>query len=133
MIQTKQADFEVVVVDAELQDYAELLPELERRGFLTQSAASARAAVQVATRGAGVLWIVNVRLPDADGFDLFEQIRSRSPQATVFLIGDRYAIEDELRSRKLGAALYACKPPCVAWFLQWRRAAAVRLRNSFST
>ena len=54
--------------------------------------------------------IINVELPDLSGFDLVEMLRPIPKGTAVFLVGDQYALEDELRALRLGVGSYLCKP-----------------------
>ncbi len=129
MIQVKTTEAEIVVVDEHPGDYAELIDQLHDTGFRFRLVATGREALRLLPRNSAALWLVNVQLPDMSGFELFQSLHNRSEKTTVFLIGDRYAIEDELRSRAAGAALYACKPPCAAWLGQWRRGLSGQARG----
>ena len=71
--------------------------------------------------GMCALWLVSVELPDMSGFELCELLCGCRRRVTVYLIGDRYSAEDELRSRTCGFAFYACKPPNTTWLAQWNR------------
>jgi len=54
--------------------------------------------------------LVNVRLSGMSGFDLVEMLRPFPEGLTVGIVGDRYAVEDEVRALGLGVHHYFCKP-----------------------
>ena len=54
--------------------------------------------------------LVNVWLTGMSGFDLVEMLRPFPEGMTVGIVGDRYAVEDEVRALGLGVHHYFCKP-----------------------
>jgi DNA-binding response OmpR family regulator len=56
------------------------------------------------------VWLVNIRLPDGSGCDLAAAIRDRDPRSVVYLVADDYEPGEELEARKVGGAMYVCKP-----------------------
>ncbi len=54
--------------------------------------------------------LVNARLSGMSGFDLVEMLRPFPYGMTVGIVGDRYAVEDEVRALGLGVHHYFCKP-----------------------
>jgi DNA-binding response OmpR family regulator len=54
--------------------------------------------------------LVNARLSGMSGFDLVEMLRPFPEGLTVGIVGDRYAVEDEVRALGLGVHHYFCKP-----------------------
>jgi CheY-like chemotaxis protein len=110
----------VLVVDARPSDYAELAEYARRGGMGLSCLTSGAAALHAAKRMRPNLRIVNVRLPDMTGFDLVEKIGPRLQGADLFLVGDAYREEDELRAISLGATIFLCKPVKTEWLSNWR-------------
>jgi DNA-binding NtrC family response regulator len=54
--------------------------------------------------------LVNARFSDTGGFDLVEMLGPFPEGITVGIVGDRYAVEDEVRALSLGVHHYLCKP-----------------------
>ena len=113
----------IVVVDADLADYTSLLNlqssvETEVSIYLFSSA---RTALRVLPDSIGqripVNWfLINTVLPDMSGFDLLQMLRSRLNRAASVLVGSQYHPEDELTARRVGSAMYVCKPLHPSWF-----------------
>ena len=62
------------------------------------------------------LVVLDVGLPDMDGFELLQRMRARRSQASVLVLTARDAIEDRVRGLDLGADDYMTKPFSVAEF-----------------
>ena len=45
------------------------------------------------------LWVINMRLPDMDGLDLYVMLNDQWPDTPVYLVGDDYRPEDEINVR----------------------------------
>ena len=105
MIPTK-----IVVVDPKQSDYDCLLPVAAAGSCEIRFFATGRTALRQRREMRGDLVIVNVELPDLSGFDLVEMLRPFPKGAAVFLVADRYAVEDEVRALRLGVSSYLCKP-----------------------
>ena len=106
---------DLVVVDANLDDYAPLVSELALDDVRVNLFATGEAALRSRCDGASTLWVVNIRLPDMSGVGFLRLIRKRLRRSSIFLVGDEYSADDELAARKAGATAYVCKPPSVAW------------------
>ncbi|MEO8498788.1 MAG: response regulator, partial [Planctomycetota bacterium] len=74
-----------------------------------------RAALQILAGTAIHAWIINVRLPDMSGFELYDILHPRHTAARFVLVGDQYHSDDERRARACGVAAYVCKPPQRWW------------------
>jgi DNA-binding response OmpR family regulator len=66
------------------------------------------------------VWLVNTWLPDMDGFDLLEMLRSLQSEFRIAMIDEHYAEERERRAIKLGAIQYVCKPVQLKWIWVWQ-------------
>lgn len=100
----------IFVVDPKQFDYDCLLRWAAVEGHEVRFFATARAALRQRHEMRGVLMIINVELPDRSGFDLVEMLKPSLKGTTVLLVGDRYAVQDELRAHRLGVSSYLCKP-----------------------
>ena len=120
MIQLARPAADVMVVDPRPHDYAVLL-EGAGVGLQFQFGGNGEQALRLRPNTANALWLVNTVLPDISGFELYQLLAQRDYDPTVYLIGDRFRPEDELRARTLGAALYASKPARLDWLTEWRQ------------
>ncbi|HUF06021.1 MAG TPA: response regulator transcription factor [Candidatus Binatia bacterium] len=99
----------VLVIDDEpgIVDFVEL--GLRGEGYRVVSAATAAAGLDALRRDSPDAVILDVGLPDADGFELIESIRAESDVPIVMLTA-RGEVEDRVRGLNLGADDYVAKP-----------------------
>jgi two-component system, OmpR family, response regulator len=100
----------ILVVDDEANIAELVATALRYEGFDVRTAsdgARARAAVRDL---APDLVVLDVMLPDADGFDLQARIRADGHQVPVLFLTARDAVEDRIRGLTLGADDYMTKP-----------------------
>jgi FixJ family two-component response regulator len=100
----------ILVVDPEQSDYDCLLPLAVADGCEIRFFATGGAMLRRKREMRDGLVIVNVELPDFSGFDLVEMLQPFPQGTAVFLVADRYAVEDEVRALRLGVSSYLCKP-----------------------
>ena len=99
----------IVVADTQPHDYCDLAGLASIHGWHVHLLTNAAAALRLARSTHAHLWIVNVRLPDMSGFDLFEMLRDQLATVCVFIVADQYDAEHERRACRCGAALFLCK------------------------
>jgi len=99
----------VLVVDDEpgIVDFVEV--GLRREGYDVVAAASAEAGLRQLRAAKPDVLILDVGLPDADGFDLLAEIRAESDVPVVILTA-RGEVDDRVRGLELGADDYVAKP-----------------------
>jgi len=99
----------VVIVDDEpgIVDFVSM--GLAQEGIVVVAATSAVAGLRAVRAERPDLVIVDVGLPDGDGFDLLAQIRSESDVPDIMLTA-RGDVEDRVRGLDLGADDYVAKP-----------------------
>jgi DNA-binding response OmpR family regulator len=100
----------VLVVDSEQSGYDGLLQVAAAERYEVRFLATGRAVLRQKHEMRDGLVIVNVVLPDFSGFELVEMLRPFRKCTAVFLVADRYAVEDEVRALELGVGSYLCKP-----------------------
>jgi DNA-binding response OmpR family regulator len=99
----------VLVVDDE-PAIREVLAELLRRdGFAPHTCATGAAAVPAVSAMAPEVVLLDLGLPDVNGFDLLRSIRSRTEAAIIVLSG-RGSESDRVLALELGADDYVVKP-----------------------
>jgi two-component system response regulator MprA len=126
----------VVIVDDEpgIVDFVEM--GLAQEGIAVVAAATAAAGLRAVRAERPDLVIVDVGLPDGDGFDLLARIRSES-DVPVIMLTARGDVEDRVRGLDLGADDYVAKPFHFAELLarvraHLRRQATAEVRASAS-
>jgi len=79
-------------------------------GFQVVLAESAQDALSKLGSVAPVIALVDVTLPDQNGYDLCGQIKARSPQTSVIVLGSKQIPYDAARGEAAGADDYIDKP-----------------------
>jgi len=77
----------ILVVDDDPSVRSVLRSTLETAGFYMQSAANGAAALEVFRRSGADLIVLDVSMPDMDGFDVCQRIRQADDVPVVFLTG----------------------------------------------
>lgn len=100
---------QILLIDDD-QDMAEMLAEfLSPEGFAVLAAYTAKAGLDRAKDGGIVLIILDVMLPDRDGFDVLREIRQRS-RIPIIMLTTRAAVPDKVSGLEAGADDYIPKP-----------------------
>ena len=100
----------VLVVDDE-QNITDLLAmALRYEGFEVSTAATGRDAVQEARAHPFGLIVLDVMLPDIDGFEVAKQIGSTGHRVPVLFLTARDATADKIRGLTVGGDDYVTKP-----------------------
>ena len=100
----------VWIVDAHRSDYGRLLADVKSEQLEIHFLSSGRELLHCWFAGAPDVCIVNLQLPELNGFDVIEMIRPFPEGTTVCLLADEYVLEDEIRALSLGVHSYFCKP-----------------------
>lgn len=99
---------------------------LRRNGYVVDVAADDDTGFQRAAFGHYDLIVLDVMLPDADGFDVLREIRGLGVATPVLFLSARGDVEDRIRGLDLGADDYIPKPFAFAELLSRIRAIARR-------
>jgi two-component system, OmpR family, response regulator CpxR len=100
---------QILLIDDD-QDMAEMLAEyLQPEGYAVQTAYTAKAGLERAQQGGIVLIILDVMLPDKDGFSVLHEIREKS-RIPVIMLTTRAAVVDKVNGLEAGADDYIPKP-----------------------
>ena len=105
------------VVDSRPEDYVSMLADPDCEGQYFRFFHSADAALRAGRDVEPKLWIINMDLPDLDGVELCEMLRSRFSEVPMYLVCDEYDVEAELGARRCGATMFFCKPVSSQWIL----------------
>ena len=79
-------------------------------GLAVDLVSSGRAGLLEAGSGEYDVVILDVMLPDLDGFQVVERLRDQGVRVPILLLTARDAIEDRVRGLRLGGDDYLCKP-----------------------
>lgn len=102
--------YSVLVVDDEKSIRNLLKKELSSEDRNVHVADSARQAWRRMHETPYDIVVLDIRLPDADGLELFTKIKSKSPDTEVVLITGHGNIDDAVEAMRLGAYDYITKP-----------------------
>ncbi len=102
----------MAVIDSDRAGYDALVNS--RRASL-RFLSSGREALRLAATERIAVWWIGVDLSDMSGFDLYDMLRQRLEGATVCMVGRSYRAEDDSLARRVGAAMYVCKPVDTCW------------------
>jgi CheY-like chemotaxis protein len=118
-----QEALRILLVEDHVATASALAKTLLRHGFAVASAASARAALDVAGQQSFDLLITDIGLPEKNGWELFRELRKIQPKLlAIALTGFAYAA-DVRRSEEVGIQIHLTKPTT----MQQLQAAIVRL------
>ena len=99
---------------------------LRRNGYVVDVAADEDVGFQRAAFGGYDLILLDVMLPDADGFDILRELRGLGVETPVLFLSARGEVSDRIRGLDLGADDYLSKPFAFAELLSRIRAIARR-------
>jgi two-component system OmpR family response regulator len=100
----------VLVVDDEANIAELIATALRYEGFEVRTAGDGASALAAVRDLAPDLVVLDVMLPDTDGFELQARIRGDGQQVPVLFLTARDAVEDRVRGLTLGADDYMTKP-----------------------
>lgn len=100
----------LLVVDDE-PDIVELLSaSLRYHGYEVSSATSGRQAMEEARRFRPDMILLDVMMPELDGFDVLRRLRGEGARVPVLFLTARDATEDKIKGLTLGGDDYVTKP-----------------------
>lgn len=100
---------QILLIDDD-RDMADMLAEyLSPEGFAVDLAYTAEAGLARAAEGGLVLIILDVMLPDRDGFSVLREMRQRS-HVPIIMLTTRAAVADKVSGLEAGADDYVPKP-----------------------
>jgi two-component system OmpR family response regulator len=107
---TTPASPRLLIVDDEAGIRTMLTMALEFLGFEVKSSATGRQALQSVTRRTPDLVLLDVNLPDLDGFEVCRLLRERGLDFPVLFLTARSALDDRVRGLDLGGDDFVTKP-----------------------
>ena len=93
-----------------------LVDVLTRAGHAVERATTGKCADHLLTDREFDLVVLDVGLPDIDGFEILRRLRARHASTAVLVLTARDAVEDRVRGLDLGAEDYMTKPFSVTEF-----------------
>ena len=100
----------ILVVEDSLDIAEGLRRSLEYDGYEVSLATKAAHALAVATSDRPELIVLDLGLPDRDGYTVLEELRTRGVQTPVLILSARQGEQDKLQGFRLGADDYVTKP-----------------------
>ncbi len=119
----------VVEDDAEVRDF--VLRVIREAAWAADGVSDARSALDTLASTPYDLVILDVGLPDADGFSVCRTLRGRGDRTPVLVLTARNAVNDRVRGLDAGADDYLAKPFAVSELLARLRALARRPAVAF--
>jgi len=106
----RRPDARLLVVEDEPSICELLAASLRYAGFDVVTAAAGTEAVEKAVRHRPDLIVLDIMLPDMDGFDVVRRLRGGGTRTPVVFLTARDATEDKIRGLTLGGDDYVTKP-----------------------
>ena len=108
--QSKQSEAKLLVVEDDANILELLSASLRFAGFDVSTATSGSAAVSAAKSANPDLVVLDVMLPDLDGFEVIRLMRESGARTPVVFLTARDGTEDKIRGLTLGGDDYVTKP-----------------------
>ena len=100
----------ILIVEDEHRSVAFLTKGLKAAELTTHTTAAGREAVELALQTSFDLIILDVGLPDIDGFEVLQQLRGQGVTAPVIMLTARSSVADRVAGLEGGADDYMPKP-----------------------
>ena len=100
----------ILIVEDEIKTGDYLCQGLKEAGFVVDVARNGLDGQHLAVTGSYDLVILDVMLPDIDGWQILESLRDAKNAAQVLFLTARDSIDDRVRGLELGADDYLVKP-----------------------
>src|SRR5579875_1828187 len=105
----QMAKGEVLIVDDEPGIRRLIALYLEREGFATSAVGSGAEALELVKRSMPALIILDIMLPDIDGWEVCREVR-RTSDVPIIMLTAREGDEDKIVGLEIGADDYVTKP-----------------------
>jgi two-component system alkaline phosphatase synthesis response regulator PhoP len=100
----------ILIVDDETNIVQLARMYLEREGFRVETASDGKAALEMATRLRPAVMVLDLMLPEKDGFEVCRQLRSDKNAIPIIMLTARDEDIDKILGLELGADDYMTKP-----------------------
>jgi two-component system OmpR family response regulator len=128
-LQTNDGALRVLVVDDEPSIVDAVATSLRYEGFEVLEARTGRAALAVAQTQVLDLIVLDVMLPDLEGFEVTRRLRAEGIDAPILFLTARDSLEDKLAGLRVGGDDYVTKPFALAEIIARVRAILRRSRG----
>ncbi len=112
----------LLVVEDDTSILQGLALALGRQGYEVHAAADGRAGLDLARRGGWDLIVLDIMLPQVNGYEILADLRAAGDETPVMVVSARTAEMDRIRGLDLGADDYVTKPFSVGELLARVRA-----------
>lgn len=119
----------VLIIEDEPDMVRGLQDALQFEGFVVTSAQNGHDGIERATKANPSLIILDLMLPDLNGYQVCEQIRAVNPHVPIIMLTARNQEADKIRGLEVGADDYVTKPFSVGEFLARVKAIFRRLER----
>jgi two-component system, OmpR family, response regulator len=126
---TNDGALRVLVVDDEPSIVDAVATSLRYEGFEVLEASTGRAALAAAQSQALDLIVLDVMLPDLEGFEVTRRLRAEGIDAPILFLTARDSLEDKLAGLRVGGDDYVTKPFALAEIIARVRAILRRSRG----
>ncbi len=110
LLEEKRKDFRILVVDDELIVRDSIKLWLADEGFSVDMADSGPKALELLSKGAYHLMLLDIKMPGMDGIKVLKKARKDFPELCVILMTAYATIETAVEAMKIGALDYLVKP-----------------------
>ncbi|MFZ1220424.1 MAG: sigma-54 dependent transcriptional regulator [Chthoniobacterales bacterium] len=100
----------ILIIDDERPILLTLEALLGRHGYQTQTAATASYGLRVLKEDPPAVLLLDLQLPDANGLEMLEQIKSEHPETQVIILTAHDSLNNAIESIKRGAYHFISKP-----------------------
>src|SRR6202049_1553258 len=100
----------ILIIDDERPILLTLEALLSRHGFETETAATAAAGLKALKNKAASLVLLDLQLPDAQGLEMLDQIKTEYPETQVIILTAHDTLNNAIESIKRGAYHFISKP-----------------------
>ena len=100
----------VLIIDDERPVLMTLEALLKRHGYQVETAPTAAQGLKVLKSKSPTLVLLDLRLPDADGLEMLERIKSEQPKVQVIILTAHDSLHNAIESIKRGAYHFISKP-----------------------
>ncbi|RRD49307.1 response regulator transcription factor [Arachnia propionica] len=100
----------ILIIEDEPRIAGFIAKGLKSAGFTSETTGTGRAGVELASQGRFALVILDVGLPDMDGFQVLEEMRGRGVDVPVIVLTARSSVADRVTGLESGADDYMAKP-----------------------
>ncbi len=104
------AETRILLVEDEESLREAIKMNLEMEGYSVVEAATGGKAIKLAAKGKHDLIILDVMLPEVNGFDICEKIRLTDNKTPIIFLTAKHSISDRVEGLKRGADDYLSKP-----------------------